>query len=89
MVQVLLEKGTTIRLPAAIALRRTEDIEMLLRREPDCLKPGHRWGTLIVRAAENRADMSIRAPDGRSLRELAEEAGHKDIVLLLDARGFS
>jgi len=52
MVQILLDRGAKVRLPAAIALNRTRDIETLLRRDPDCLKPGNRWGTLIVRAAE-------------------------------------
>jgi ankyrin repeat protein len=52
MARLLVEHGAEIRLPAAVALGRTDDIERLLRQEPDCLKPGHRWGTLIVRASE-------------------------------------
>ncbi|MBV8807846.1 MAG: ankyrin repeat domain-containing protein [Acidobacteriaceae bacterium] len=50
--QLLLDAGAEVRLPAAIALQRTRDIEELLRRDPDCLKPGKRWGNLIVRASE-------------------------------------
>jgi ankyrin repeat protein len=52
MVQLLLDAGAQLHLPAAIALGRREDIERLLAAEPDALKPGGRWGTLIVKAAE-------------------------------------
>src|SRR4029079_1986599 len=38
-------------LRAAIARHRAADVERLLRADPDSLKPGQRWGTLIVRAA--------------------------------------
>lgn len=50
--QVLLDRGAKVRLPAAIALHRTADIEKLLRKDPGALKPGGRWGNLIVRASE-------------------------------------
>lgn len=50
--RVLLDRGAKLRLPAAIALDRTRDAERLLARDPDALKPGGRWGNLIVRAAE-------------------------------------
>lgn len=52
LAQVLLERGAKVRLPAAVALGRTTDVETLLRRDPGTLKPGGRWGKLIVRAAE-------------------------------------
>jgi ankyrin repeat protein len=52
MVEILLARGAKLRLPAAIALGRTRDVERLLQRDPESLKPGGRWGTLIVRAAE-------------------------------------
>jgi ankyrin repeat protein len=51
MAQVLIDRGAEIRLPAAVALQRTRDIEMLLREDQECLKPGHRWGHLIVMAS--------------------------------------
>jgi len=51
MAQMLLARGATVGIPAAVFLGRTEDLERLLRDDPDALKPGHRWGTLIVRAA--------------------------------------
>jgi ankyrin repeat protein len=51
MVQRLLAAGATLTLPSAIALRRTDDIERLLSDDPNALKPGGTWGTLIVRAA--------------------------------------
>lgn len=50
--KTLLERGAKVRLPAAIALHRKHDIEKLIRKDPDCLKPGGRWGNLIVRASE-------------------------------------
>ena len=52
MAQMLLDRGAKVRLPAAVALGREDDVERLMRRDPDGLKPGCRWGTLIVRAAE-------------------------------------
>jgi ankyrin repeat protein len=52
MAQLLLARGAEVRLPAAFALQRAEDIEQLLRADPECLKPGNRWGNLIVRASE-------------------------------------
>ena len=51
MARVLLSAGADLNLPAAILLCRDEDFERLLRRDPDALKPGHAWGTLIIRAA--------------------------------------
>jgi ankyrin repeat protein len=52
LAQLLLERGAKVRLPAAVALHRTADVEMLLRRDPGTLKPGGRWGNLIIRASE-------------------------------------
>ncbi len=52
LAQVLLDRGAKVRLPAAVALHRTTDVETLLRRDPGTLKPGGRWGNLIVRASE-------------------------------------
>jgi ankyrin repeat protein len=61
MAQMLLDRGAKIRLPAAVALGRTRDIEMLLRKDPGSLKPGGRWGTLIVRASERASGAVIEA----------------------------
>jgi ankyrin repeat protein len=52
MAQMLLDQDAKVRLPAAICLGRTRDIDRLLRRDPDTLKPGGRWGNLILRASE-------------------------------------
>lgn len=52
LAQVLLERGAKVRLPAAVALHRTTDVERLLCRDPGTLKPGGRWGNLILRASE-------------------------------------
>ena len=51
MARALLSAGADLDLPAAILLGRDEDFERLLRRDPHALKPGHAWGTLIIRAA--------------------------------------
>ena len=48
---LLLEHGGELTLASAVAFERTDDVERLLRDDPDALEPGHRWGTLIVRAA--------------------------------------
>jgi ankyrin repeat protein len=52
LAQALLERGAKVRLPAAVALHRTADVERLLRRDPGTLRPGGRWGNLILRASE-------------------------------------
>jgi len=52
MGQALLDGGARVRLPAAIALGRTREVERLLARDPDALKRGGRWANLIVRACE-------------------------------------
>jgi ankyrin repeat protein len=48
-------------LPAAVALERREDVDRLLAREPDVLKPVKRWGNLIVRASERASGDVIEA----------------------------
>jgi ankyrin repeat protein len=55
MAQLLIDRGAELRLPAAVALQRAQDVERLMREDPDCLKPGQRWGRLIVRASETSA----------------------------------
>jgi len=52
MAQTLLDRSAMVRLPAAVALQRTRDINRLLRDDPACLHPGKRWGNLIIRASE-------------------------------------
>ena len=52
LAQTLLDRDAKVRLPAALAMRRTEDIDRLLRRDPGTLKPGGRWGHLILRVSE-------------------------------------
>jgi ankyrin repeat protein len=51
LARILIDAGATLTLASAIALQRVDDVERLVRDDPDALKPGHRWGTLIVRAA--------------------------------------
>lgn len=52
LAEILIERGAKVRLPAAVGLGRTREMKQLLKDDPDCVKPGHRWGNLIVRAAE-------------------------------------
>jgi len=59
MAEMLLAQGARLRLPAAVALNRPADVSRLLREDPDCLKPGHRWGTLIIRASERASGEMI------------------------------
>jgi hypothetical protein len=59
MAQRLIERGAVLQLPAAIGLQRTADIERLVLEDPDCLKTGNRWGTLIVRASEGASARMI------------------------------
>jgi ankyrin repeat protein len=47
MAGILLDRGAPFHLPAAFGLRRNDVIERLMRQDPDCLKPGRRWGNLI------------------------------------------
>ncbi|MGH7504665.1 MAG: ankyrin repeat domain-containing protein, partial [Longimicrobiales bacterium] len=61
MVRLLLDHGAEVKLPAAIALERTADIERLLDERPDELKRGGRYETLIVHAAARAAGSVIRA----------------------------
>jgi ankyrin repeat protein len=53
MVSILINAGSMLRLPAAAALGRDADVARLLLRDPDALKPGCRWGNLILRASEH------------------------------------
>jgi ankyrin repeat protein len=73
LAQLLLERGAQVRLPAAVALGRTRDMERLLREEPDALKPGCRWAYLIVRAAERASgevvETLIRAGAGVNIHD--------------------
>ena len=64
MANTLIVHDAQVDLPAAVALERDGDIERLLRDDTDALKPGNRWGKLIVRAA-------ARAP-GRVVETLIE-----------------
>ena len=72
MADRLLAHGARVGVAAAIFLERHEDLTRLMREEPQCLQPGGRCGTLIVRAAgraparviealiANGADVNVR-----------------------------
>ncbi len=57
--EILLDRGAKVRLPSAICLGRTRDLERMLHRDPDALKPGGRWANLILRASECAAGAVI------------------------------
>jgi ankyrin repeat protein len=73
MAKILIDRGAKIRLPSAIALQRSDDVDRLLRREPDSLKPGGRWERLIIRTAERSSgeviDALIRAGADVNVRD--------------------
>jgi ankyrin repeat protein len=52
MARALVDRGAEVGMAAAVVLGRTADVERLLRKDPEGFAPGHRWGTLIVRASE-------------------------------------
>jgi len=52
MAEQLIAHGARLRLPAAVALERYDDVERLLREDPLCLRPGGRWDKLLIRASE-------------------------------------
>jgi len=61
MAQRLLDGGARLRLPAAVALNRPADVERLLAQESDALRPGGKWGRLILRAAESSSGDVVAA----------------------------
>ena len=51
LARILISHGAAVRLPAAVALDRSRDVERLLRDEPESLVPGRRWSQLIAAAS--------------------------------------
>jgi len=70
MADLLIARGATIRLPAALALDR--DVESVLSENPHAVRPGGEWETLIVRAAEQS--------DSRMLETLIRYGASVDTV---------
>ena len=61
LAQAMIEAGASLRLPAAIALNRGDEIERLLGENPTALKPGHRFQRLLVRAAPRASGRVVEA----------------------------
>ena len=61
IVRALLDRGARVGVPVAVALGLAHDLERLLAVDPDSLRPGGRWATLIVRAAERGPGSTIEA----------------------------
>lgn len=76
---LLIDRGAVVHLPAAVALRRTAEIERLIHAQPEVLTPGQRYGALLVRAAGRSpahvidtllrlgADVNVRDDTGTSV----------------------
>lgn len=60
-VQQLIDAGVPLPLPAAISLGRTQDVERILRADSEVLKPGQKYGQLIVQASERGSPDTIRS----------------------------
>jgi uncharacterized protein len=76
----LIAHGATVQLPAAIALQRDADVLRTLRHDPNAIRAGFAWGTLIVAAAAKAPaavmETLIRhgaAVNGRVNRQLAQD----------------
>lgn len=83
---ILIGRGARIHLPAAVALDRQDDLDRLMREEPEALAPGNRWGTLIIRASERAAGPVIE----RLIRLGADVDVHDDQRLSVDeASGYT
>jgi ankyrin repeat protein len=52
MADRLISHGAQLRLPAAVALERYDDVQRLMRGDPACLRPGGRWDKLLIRASD-------------------------------------
>jgi len=61
MAERLIARGARVDLPAAVALGRDDDMQRLLRDEPESLRPGGRWDRVIVRASERAPAHVIEA----------------------------
>ena len=60
MVELLLEAGATVQLPAAVALEYVDDVEALLAADPTLLHPGERYGALLTQACERASGDIVR-----------------------------
>jgi len=80
LVRLLVDAGAPMTLPAAIALDRAEDVARLLRAEPGALRPGGRWATLVVRAAERAPGQVVE----RLVRAGAAVNVHDDPAVAVD-----
>jgi ankyrin repeat protein len=83
MAQMLIDAGAKLTLASAVALGRSDDAARLLREEPEALKPGGRWGTLIGR--DHRAADSARRERERARN--ARDVCRRDHVVHGASRG--
>ena len=61
MADQLITAGARLGLPAAVALEMPDEVDRVLREDPDCLRPGGHWDRLIIRAAEQAPERVIEA----------------------------
>ena len=80
MAERLMAHEARLRLPAAVGLGRPDAIARALADEPDALRPGGRWASLLVRAAERGSGEMIE----RLVRHGASVHAHEDPRLSID-----
>jgi ankyrin repeat protein len=80
MAERLMDAGATVMLPAAVALDLTDTVDAWLRDAPDALRPGGRWGSVIVAASRHGSAAMIEAliRCGASVDVLADPATSVD-----------
>jgi uncharacterized protein len=86
MVELLVARGATLGLPAAIALDRSDDVDRLLHADPSCLLPGGRWEHLIVRAAARSSGRAIETLIRRGAAVNAPDSAETSVD---GARGYT
>ena len=58
--QILLDAGAPVEPPAAFLLNREDDIRRCMSEDPDCLKVGGQWESLIVFASERSSGETVK-----------------------------
>jgi uncharacterized protein len=68
MTRMLLDAGTAISLPAAVVLGRSDEIDRLVRENPDAWSDDRRWARLLVHASGTAPGRAIEALLGTAMR---------------------
>lgn len=86
----LIDHGSSIGLPAAMAMNRRQDIDRLMDADPECLEPGGKWGQLIASAAKRgSAGLLTRLLDhGADVNVMADFEGDSDVLTALHVAAY-